>query len=120
MMTNIPVNKIVKSEKNKLAHLTDIIGEKIIGQKEAVEKVVKAIQRNRAGLKDPDRPVGSFIFLGQTGVGKTQLAKILAKEIFDSEVILIRIDMSEYMEKFAISRLIGAPPDMLDMRRADN
>ncbi len=110
MMTNIPVNKIVKSEKNKLAHLTDSIGEKIIGQKEAVEKVVKAIQRNRAGLKDPDRPIGSFIFLGQTGVGKTQLAKILAKEIFDSEENLIRVDMSEYMEKFAISRLIGAPP----------
>jgi ATP-dependent Clp protease ATP-binding subunit ClpC len=93
-----------------LANLTDIIGEKIIGQKEAVQKVVKAIQRNRAGLKDPDRPIGSFIFLGQTGVGKTQLAKILAKEIFDSEENLIRIDMSEYMEKFAISRLIGAPP----------
>ena len=110
MMTNIPVSKIVKSEKNKLAHLTKIIGEKVIGQKEAVEKVVKAIQRNRAGLKDPDRPIGSFIFLGQTGVGKTQLAKILAKEIFDSEENLIRIDMSEYMEKFAISRLIGAPP----------
>ena len=110
MMTNIPVNKIVKSEKNKLANLAEIIGEKIIGQKEAVEKVVKAIQRNRAGLKDPDRPIGSFIFLGQTGVGKTQLAKILAKEIFDSEENLIRIDMSEYMEKFAISRLIGAPP----------
>ena len=110
MMTNIPVSKIVKSEKNKLAHLSKIIGEKVIGQKEAVEKVVKAIQRNRAGLKDPDRPIGSFIFLGQTGVGKTQLAKILAKEIFDSEENLIRIDMSEYMEKFAISRLIGAPP----------
>jgi len=110
MMTNIPVNKILKSEKNKLANLAEIIGEKIIGQKEAVEKVVKAIQRNRAGLKDPDRPIGSFIFLGQTGVGKTQLAKILAKEIFDSEENLIRIDMSEYMEKFAISRLIGAPP----------
>jgi len=110
MMTNIPVNKIVKSEKNKLAHLTDSIGEKIIGQKEAVERVVRAIQRNRAGLKDPDRPIGSFIFLGQTGVGKTQLAKILAKEIFDSEENLIRVDMSEYMEKFAISRLIGAPP----------
>ena len=110
MMTNIPVNKIVKSEKNKLAHLADSIGEKIIGQKEAVDKVVKAIQRNRAGLKDPDRPIGSFIFLGQTGVGKTQLAKILAKEIFDSEENLIRVDMSEYMEKFAISRLIGAPP----------
>ena len=110
MMTNIPVNKIVKSEKNKLAYLADSIGEKIIGQREAVEKVVKAIQRNRAGLKDPDRPIGSFIFLGQTGVGKTQLAKILSKEIFESEENLIRIDMSEYMEKFAISRLIGAPP----------
>ena len=110
MMTNIPVNKIVKSERNKLAKLTGVIGDKVIGQKEAVEKVVKAIQRNRAGLKDPEKPIGSFIFLGQTGVGKTQLAKILASEIFDSEENLIRIDMSEYMEKFAISRLIGAPP----------
>ena len=110
MMTNIPVNKIIKSEKNKLAHLVGTISKKLVGQKIAIEKVVKAIQRNRAGLKDPDRPIGSFIFLGQTGVGKTQLAKILAKEIFDSEENLIRIDMSEYMEKFAISRLIGAPP----------
>ena len=110
MMTNIPVNKIIKTEKNKLAHLAETISKKLVGQKTAVEKVVKAIQRNRAGLKDPDRPIGSFIFLGQTGVGKTQLAKILAKEIFDSEENLIRIDMSEYMEKFAISRLIGAPP----------
>jgi ATP-dependent Clp protease ATP-binding subunit ClpC len=110
MMTNIPVNKIVKSEKNKLSKLSQVIGEKLIGQKDAVDKVVKAIQRNRAGLKAPDKPIGSFIFLGQTGVGKTQLAKILASEIFDSEENLIRIDMSEYMEKFAISRLIGAPP----------
>ena len=110
MMTNIPVNKIVKSEKNKLSKLSQIIGEKLIGQKDAIDKVVKAIQRNRAGLKAPDKPIGSFIFLGQTGVGKTQLAKILASEIFDSEENLIRIDMSEYMEKFAISRLIGAPP----------
>ncbi len=110
MMTNIPVNKVVKSEKNKLSNLTSIISEKLIGQKEAVEKVVKSIQRNRSGLKAPDKPIGSFIFLGQTGVGKTQLAKILAEEIFDSEENLIRIDMSEYMEKFAISRLIGAPP----------
>jgi len=110
MMTNIPVNKIVKSEKYKLSKLTSTISEKLIGQKEAVEKVVKAIQRNRSGLKAPDKPIGSFIFLGQTGVGKTQLAKILAEEIFDSEESLIRIDMSEYMEKFAISRLIGAPP----------
>ena len=110
MMTGIPVQKIVSTEKNKLSNLTDIIGERLIGQKEAVEKVVKSIQRNRAGLKAPDKPIGSFIFLGQTGVGKTQLAKILAREMFDSEENLIRIDMSEYMEKFAISRLIGAPP----------
>jgi ATP-dependent Clp protease ATP-binding subunit ClpC len=110
MMTNIPVNKIVKSEKNKLSKLSKLIGEKLIGQKDAIEKVVKAIQRNRAGLKAPNKPIGSFIFLGQTGVGKTQLAKILASEIFDSEENLIRIDMSEYMEKFAVSRLIGAPP----------
>ena len=110
MMTNVPVNKIVKSEKNKLSKLTKVIDSKLIGQTEAVEKVVRAIQRNRAGLKAPDKPIGSFIFLGQTGVGKTQLAKILASEIFDSEENLIRIDMSEYMEKFAISRLIGAPP----------
>ena len=110
MMTNIPVNKIVKSEKNKLSKLSELIGEKLIGQKDAIEKVVKAIQRNRAGLKAPNKPIGSFIFLGQTGVGKTQLAKTLASEIFDSEENLIRIDMSEYMEKFAVSRLIGAPP----------
>ena len=110
MMTNVPVNKIVKSEKNKLSKLAKVINSKLIGQNEAVEKVVKAIQRNRAGLKAPDKPIGSFIFLGQTGVGKTQLAKILASEIFDTEENLIRIDMSEYMEKFAISRLIGAPP----------
>ena len=110
MMTGVPVNKIVKSEKNKLSKLTNVIGSKLIGQQKAVEKVVKAIQRNRAGLKAPDKPIGSFIFLGQTGVGKTQLAKILAREMFESEENLIRIDMSEYMEKFAISRLIGAPP----------
>jgi ATP-dependent Clp protease ATP-binding subunit ClpC len=110
MMTNVPVNKIVKSEKNKLSKLPGLIGKKLIGQKYAIEKVVKAIQRNRAGLKAPDKPIGSFIFLGQTGVGKTQLAKILASEIFESEENLIRIDMSEYMEKFAVSRLVGAPP----------
>ena len=110
MITGIPVQKIVSTEKNKLSNLSNIIGDSLIGQQEAVEKVVKSIQRNRAGLKAPDKPIGSFIFLGQTGVGKTQLAKILAKEMFDSEENLIRIDMSEYMEKFAISRLIGAPP----------
>jgi len=110
MMTNIPVNKIIKSEKNKLSLLSKKISKILIGQENAVERVVKAIQRNRSGLKAPDRPIGSFIFLGQTGVGKTQLAKILASEIFESDQNLIRIDMSEYMEKFAVSRLIGAPP----------
>ena len=110
MMSNIPVNKIVKKEKNRLSKLAETIGSKLIGQKSAVQKVVKAIQRNRAGLKVVEKPIGSFIFLGQTGVGKTQLAKILASEIFESEENLIRIDMSEYMEKFAVSRLIGSPP----------
>ncbi|GAA3518320.1 ATP-dependent Clp protease ATP-binding subunit [Aquimarina addita] len=110
MMTGIPVNRIAQTESNKLAELPQLIKGKVIGQDDAVSKVVKAIQRNRAGLKDPDKPIGSFIFLGQTGVGKTQLAKVLARELFDSEDALVRIDMSEYMEKFAISRLIGAPP----------
>ena len=110
MMTGIPVNKIAQTEMNKLANLPNLIQDRVIGQEEAVAKVVKAIQRNRAGLKDPNKPIGSFIFLGQTGVGKTQLAKVLANELFDNDDSLIRIDMSEYMEKFAISRLIGAPP----------
>ena len=110
MMTGIPVNRIAQTESNKLAILPQLIENKVIGQKEAVMKIARSIQRNRAGLKDPNRPIGSFIFLGQTGVGKTQLAKVLAKELFDSEDALIRIDMSEYMEKFAISRLVGAPP----------
>jgi len=110
MMTGIPLNKLKQSESNKLSKLTSLVKENIIGQDKAIEKVVRSIQRNRAGLKDPKKPIGSFIFLGQTGVGKTQLAKILAKELFDSEEALIRVDMSEYMEKFAVSRLIGAPP----------
>ncbi|MFP2994404.1 ATP-dependent Clp protease ATP-binding subunit [Spongiivirga sp. MCCC 1A20706] len=110
MMTGVPVNRIAQTESNKLAELPQLIKGKVIGQDDAVAKVVKAIQRNRAGLKDPNKPIGSFIFLGQTGVGKTQLAKVLAKELFDSEESLIRIDMSEYMEKFSISRLVGAPP----------
>jgi len=110
MMTGIPVNRIAQTESNKLAELPERIKGKVIGQDEAVAKVVKAIQRNRAGLKDPNKPIGSFIFLGQTGVGKTQLAKVLARELFDSEQALVRVDMSEYMEKFAVSRLIGAPP----------
>ncbi|WP_297795035.1 ATP-dependent Clp protease ATP-binding subunit [uncultured Eudoraea sp.] len=110
MMSGIPVNKIAQTESNKLAELPNLIKGNVVGQDEAVAKVAKAIQRNRAGLKDPNKPIGSFIFLGQTGVGKTQLAKVLAQELFDSEDALIRIDMSEYMEKFAISRLVGAPP----------
>jgi ATP-dependent Clp protease ATP-binding subunit ClpC len=110
MMTGIPVNRIAQTESNKLVELPQLIKGKVIGQDEAVGKVVKAIQRNRAGLKDPNKPIGSFIFLGQTGVGKTQLAKVLARELFDNDDALIRIDMSEYMEKFAVSRLIGAPP----------
>jgi len=101
---------VAEAESQRLHDLPDLIKGKIIGQNEAVQKVVKAIQRNRVGLKDPNKPIGSFIFLGQTGVGKTQLAKTLATELFDSEDALVRIDMSEYMEKFAISRLIGAPP----------
>ena len=110
MITGIPVNKIAKAELNQLSKLDKKISGKVIGQEEAVNKVVKAIQRNRAGIKDPNKPIGSFIFLGQTGVGKTQLAKILSSELFNGTDSLIRIDMSEYMEKFAISRLIGAPP----------
>ena len=110
MITGIPVNKIAKAELKELNNLNKIISNKVIGQKDAVSKVVKAIQRNRAGIKDPNKPIGSFIFLGQTGVGKTQLAKILSSELFSGSDSLIRIDMSEYMEKFAVSRLIGAPP----------
>lgn len=110
MMSGIPVQRIAQTEMTKLAELPKLIKGKVIGQDEAVNKVVKAIQRNRAGLKDPNKPIGSFIFLGQTGVGKTQLAKVLATQLFDSESALVRIDMSEYMEKFAISRLVGAPP----------
>ncbi|MCE2712838.1 MAG: ATP-dependent Clp protease ATP-binding subunit [Cryomorphaceae bacterium] len=110
MMCGIPVTKVSQSETGKLVKMAEQLQGKVIGQDEAVSKVVKAIQRNRAGLKDPNKPIGSFFFLGPTGVGKTQLAKVLAKYLFDSEDALIRIDMSEYMEKFSISRLVGAPP----------
>ncbi len=110
MMTGIPVNRVVEAESKRLKELPALIKSKVIGQDEAVEKVVKAIRRNRVGLKDPNKPIGSFIFLGQTGVGKTQLAKVLSRELFDTDDALIRVDMSEYMEKFSISRLIGAPP----------
>src|SRR5690606_25083021 len=110
MMSGIPVTKVGKNELDKLAQMDDKLNGKVIGQDEAIKKVVKAIQRNRAGLKDPNKPIGTFIFLGPTGVGKTQLAKVLSRHLFDNEDSLIRIDMSEYMEKFAVSRLIGAPP----------
>ncbi len=110
MMSGIPVTKVGKNELDKLAQMDDKLNGKVIGQEDAVKKVVKAIQRNRAGLKDPNRPIGTFIFLGTTGVGKTELAKVMARELFDSDEALIRIDMSEYMEKFAVSRLVGAPP----------
>jgi ATP-dependent Clp protease ATP-binding subunit ClpC len=110
MMTGIPVKRMVQAETEKLRKMGDDMKEMVIGQDEAIGKVVKAIQRNRVGLKDPKKPIGSFIFLGPTGVGKTELARSLAKYMFDSEDSLIRVDMSEYMEKFTVSRLIGAPP----------
>ncbi len=110
MMTGVPVQRIAKNEGDRLMHMETELAGTVIGQEEAITKVTKAIRRNRAGLKDPNKPIGSFIFLGPTGVGKTYLAKVLAKYLFDSEDALIRIDMSEYMEKFAVSRLVGAPP----------
>jgi ATP-dependent Clp protease ATP-binding subunit ClpC len=110
MMTSIPVNKIAQSESEKLLMMEKVLKEQVVGQDEPIEKLSKAIRRTRAGLKDPTRPIGSFIFLGPTGVGKTELAKALARYLFDTEEALIRIDMSEYMEKFSVSRLVGAPP----------
>lgn len=110
MMTGIPVKRVAQSESNKLVGMMQDLKKVIIGQDQAIEKITKAIQRNRVGLKDPSKPIGSFIFLGPTGVGKTELAKALARYLFDSDDALVRIDMSEYMEKFSVSRLIGAPP----------
>ena len=110
MMSGVPVQRVNQNESDKLVKMNELLKGKVIGQDAALQKVVKAIQRNRAGLKDPNKPIGSFIFLGPTGVGKTQLAKILARHLFDNDEALIRIDMSEYMEKFAVTRLIGAPP----------
>ena len=108
--TGIPVSRLVQGEREKLLHLADTLHERVIGQEEAVQAVTEAIQRSRAGIQDPNRPIGSFLFLGPTGVGKTELAKTLAQALFDDEANMVRIDMSEYMEKFAVSRLIGAPP----------
>ncbi len=110
MMTGVPVQRIAQNESDRLISMEDDLEYSVIGQNDAIKKVVKAIRRNRAGLKDPNKPIGSFIFLGPTGVGKTHLAKVLAKYLFDSEDTLVRVDMSEYMEKFAVSRLVGAPP----------
>ncbi len=108
--TGIPVSRLVQGEREKLLHLDETLRSRVVGQEEAVEAVTEAIQRSRAGIQDPNRPIGSFLFLGPTGVGKTELAKTLAKALFDDENNMVRIDMSEYMEKFAVSRLIGAPP----------
>ena len=110
MMSGVPVQRIAKAENARLLEMADVLKEKVIGQDDAVQKIVKAIQRNRVGLKDPNKPIGTFMFLGPTGVGKTHLAKKLAEFLFDSADALVRIDMSEYLEKFAVSRLIGAPP----------
>lgn len=110
LMTGVPVQRIAQGEGTRLLKMADELKGSVIGQDEAIQKVVRAIQRNRAGLKDPNKPIGTFVFLGPTGVGKTQLAKILAKYLFDSFDNLIRVDMSEYMEKFSVSRLVGAPP----------
>lgn len=110
MMTGVPVNKVAQKEGQKLLGMGDELKDRVIGQDQAIEKLVKAIQRTRVGLKDPQKPIGSFIFLGPTGVGKTELAKVLASHLFDKDESLVRIDMSEYMEKFSVSRLVGAPP----------
>jgi ATP-dependent Clp protease ATP-binding subunit ClpC len=110
MMTGIPANRIAQKESNKLLNMSGDLAGKVIGQEEAIKKLTKAIQRTRVGLKDPKKPIGSFIFLGPTGVGKTELAKVLATYLFDKDDALVRIDMSEYMEKFSVSRLVGAPP----------
>jgi len=110
MMTGIPMKRIAQSESKKLLNMSEELSDKVVGQDEAIKKLTKAIQRTRVGLKDPKKPIGSFIFLGPTGVGKTELAKVLSTYLFDKEDSLVRIDMSEYMEKFSVSRLVGAPP----------
>ena len=108
--TGIPVSRLVEGEVEKLIHMEERLHERVVGQREAVEAVSNALRRSRAGLQDPNRPIGTFLFLGPTGVGKTELARALAEFMFDSEQAMVRIDMSEYMEKHAVSRLVGAPP----------
>ena len=110
MMTGIPTSRIAQNESMKLLGMGEQLTSKVVGQEDAIKKLVKAIQRTRVGLKDPRKPIGSFVFLGPTGVGKTELAKVLASYLFDKDDALIRVDMSEYMEKFSVSRLVGAPP----------
>jgi ATP-dependent Clp protease ATP-binding subunit ClpB len=110
--TGIPVSKMLQSEREKLLHLEDELHKRVVGQEEAIVAVSDAIRRSRAGLQDPRKPIGSFIFLGTTGVGKTELAKALAEYLFDDEHLMTRIDMSEYQEKHTVSRLVGAPPGM--------
>ena len=115
--TGVPVDKMLEGERDKLLKMEDALGKRVIGQKEAVIAVSTAVRRARAGLQDPNRPIGSFMFLGPTGVGKTELTKALAGFMFDDDTALQRIDMSEYMEKHSVARLIGAPPGMLDTKR---
>src|SRR5699024_429354 len=109
-MTGIPLSKIAEEESERLLNLEEILHERVIGQNEAVESISKAVRRARAGLKDPEKPIGSFIFLGPTGVGKTELAKALSEALFGEDDAMIRVDMSEYMEKHSVSRLVGSPP----------
>ena len=116
--TGIPVAKMLEGEREKLLRMEDALHKRVIGQGEAVEAIANAIRRSRAGLSDPNRPIGSFMFLGPTGVGKTELCKALAEFLFDTEKAMVRIDMSEFMEKHTVSRLVGALQDMLDTSRA--
>ena len=110
--TKIPVQKLQEEETERLKKLESILHERVVGQEEAIEAVSKAVRRGRVGLKDPNRPIGSFLFLGPTGVGKTELSKALAEAVFGKENEIIRVDMSEYMEKHSVSKMIGSPPDM--------
>lgn len=118
--TGIPVTRMMQSEREKLLHLEEHLHERVIGQEEAITAVADAVRRSRAGLQDPRKPIGSFIFLGTTGVGKTELAKALAEYLFDDESLMTRIDMSEYQEKHTVSRLVGAPPGYVGYDEEDN
>ena len=118
--TGIPVAKLTESERSKTLHLDQVLHKRVVGQDEGVEKVTEAIIRSKAGIKDPTKPIGSFLFLGPTGVGKTELAKALAESLFDDESNMVRIDMSEYMEKHSVARLIGAPPGYVGYDEADS